>query len=509
MSENSEIKSFIQPFEVELAKLEYEALLARGERGRSARLIDRLGYYESVGGVPTRQALREATTNIARSQIPTGQLRKHLPLGKDLPFVKRRTLRYATHGIHEYRGKFFPQLVRSLLNIGGAKRGSLVLDPMCGSGTTLVEGVLSGCQVVGLDLNPLSAMIAKDKCSLLAADPDELIQDFEQIRSTLESQAAKPRFGYLDQLTESEREYLDSWFEAETLRELDGIATHLTDRLPAPAVSLAWISLSNILRSSSQQKTDDLRVRRDYSVQEMPDIRGRFLREFERSIRLTAAFLYQEGRQNGPSYEVHLADARDLHNFSGKRKVDLIITSPPYATALPYLDTDRLSLSFLGLESRADVRKRDRDMIGNREVTERHRQLLWNEYLALQHELPDSVRRLLELLHSRLDHESTGFRRRNLPALLSKYFLDMRLVLSRSKDTLKPGHSAFFIVGNNHTMSGGERVEIRTAELLGEVAESVGFAWTKTISMEMLVARDAHQSNSLASEFILEFEAPA
>ena len=56
---------------------------------------------------------------------------------------------------------FFPQLARSLLNIAGVKAGDHVLDPMCGSGTTLIETSLLGCAAFGVDMNPLSVLMSR------------------------------------------------------------------------------------------------------------------------------------------------------------------------------------------------------------------------------------------------------------------------------------------------------------------------------------------------------------
>src|SRR5207247_6086504 len=52
---------------------------------------------------------------------------------------------------------------------------------------------------------------------------------------------------------------------------------------------------------------------------------------------------------------------------------DCVITSPPYATALPYIDTQRLSLAFLGLSKASEIRILERSLIGNREISIRER----------------------------------------------------------------------------------------------------------------------------------------
>ncbi|MBI5613364.1 site-specific DNA-methyltransferase, partial [Candidatus Gottesmanbacteria bacterium] len=51
-------------------------------------------------------------------------------------------------------------------------KNKTVLDPFCGSGTTLVEGILAGHTVIGIDIDPLSAMISKVK--VIKVDVTEL-----------------------------------------------------------------------------------------------------------------------------------------------------------------------------------------------------------------------------------------------------------------------------------------------------------------------------------------------
>ena len=73
---------------------------------------------------------------------------------------KRQSTRYATHGLHEYKGKFNPQLVRGLLNAYAESTEGVILDPFCGSGTSLVESAISGRTAIGFDMNPLAVFVA-------------------------------------------------------------------------------------------------------------------------------------------------------------------------------------------------------------------------------------------------------------------------------------------------------------------------------------------------------------
>ena len=150
------MKEHIQPFERKLALQELHALTSgpivpvNGDHETASifsiaptnnidGLREALAYWHSVGNDSdglTAQLRGEATQRIARATSQNGISPENISdlVASNLP--NRRSLRYATHGLHEYTGKFFPQLVRALMNIAQLPKSAVVLDPMCGSGTT-------------------------------------------------------------------------------------------------------------------------------------------------------------------------------------------------------------------------------------------------------------------------------------------------------------------------------------------------------------------------------------
>lgn len=528
------IKPYIQPFERVLAVQELFALaeIPAGanqleptldnthfliQSSKTANeLANRLAYWELIehDGISTvsTQTLRECTVNLVRNGIALDVLKAKLPFthSDQPPLPNRRCLRYGPHGIHEYRGKFFPQLVRSLINISGIPEGSIIADPMSGSGTTAVETVLANCVAKGIDMNPLSVALGKTKCQLLSADAATLAEGYEQIREKLmlpQSRNAQ-NLNYFQSLSSADQKYLRNWFSEDVLYGLDEIIRSISLAKDETIRALARVAFSNIIRRVSWQKNEDLRVRKEIRLDVEIDPQKEFLEEFGRSIRAVLSLLYQTGPLATNRFEIIAGDARECGAIWGEESVDLVITSPPYATALPYLDTDRLSLYYLGLLSRNEHRIRDQHMIGNREVTEKLRRTLWEEYLTRQMELPESIRSLIETIDTLNTGTEVGFRRRNLPTLLAKYFFDMKAVLNGVKYALKPGGLAFVVVGNNHTTAGGKRVDIQTASLLQDIAKTVGLEVEESIPMEMLASRDIFRKNAMGSEEILKFRKP-
>lgn len=522
------LKPYIQPFERCLAIDELTVLAGNVPRAvdegvkcptdfrintkvDASVLVDRLAYWELVvarNAFITVQSLRESTVNIVRNGVPLSDIKEKLPFGSYIPLPNRRCLRYGPHGIHEYRGKFFPQLVRSLINIAEIPHKGIIVDPMCGSGTTLVEAALSGVRALGLDMNPLSVEISRTKCNLLKANADTLASVYETVKERLmtEKPSVRNSLQYFLALPIADQRYLQEWFSEQVIRDLDQIIRCIQVVADKPSKQLLTISLSNILRSVSWQKVDDLRIRKEVRPDiEIDPIRD-FLEEVGRSVRFVLAFLRQCRTTATASVEITEGDARTADRLWGpnRGKVDAVITSPPYATALPYLETDRLSLCYLQFLTRAEHRRRDDEMIGNREVTQRGRMAYWALYEKQRELLPRSIQLLIARIADLNSTVEVGFRRRNLPALLAKYFLDMRLVLLAIKRLLRPGRPAFIVVGDNHTIAGNLRIEIKTAELLVDLATMVGFQEGNHRPMEMLTSRDIFKRNAVGSETILE-----
>ncbi len=526
---NCKMKEHIQPFERQLALQELRALVGGSitpidgnEETASVFAVTRtnnegvlrqeLAYWHSVGddidGL-TVQLRSEATLGIAHNRTMNNVLTETMRALIPFKLPNRRCLRYATHGIHEYRGKFFPQLVRALMNIARLPEDAIVLDPMCGSGTTLVEARLSGRRGCGFDMNPFSVFVTDVKCSALELEPRSLTMAYGNLRKMLARPVARPREPrHCSLLTDDDRVYLERWFDLPTLNELDCIKAAIY-QLPTKTLQNFYrVCLSNILRRVSLQKTDDLRIRREKMELAPGETIARFLDEAARSTRTVAAFLIERGPTKVGSHTVREVDARQAANVLPEltSKVDAVITSPPYATALPYIDTDRLSLVYLDLLSRREHRTRDMLMIGNREITTRTREMYWTFYEANKCLLPSKTRSLIERIDRLNKLRTVGFRRRNLSALLSKYFFDMRKVMQQMFFLLRPGGTMFVVVGNNRTTAGGQEVEICTAKHLRKIANSLGFRTVDKMEMDMLVSRDIFKKNAVPSEEIVRLE---
>jgi len=515
-------KPYIQPFERVLAAAELRGLIGTQVPSLFTDPAEDTVIVEGIDGEMLQHRLTywEAIDVAGQLLIPdqiyyeqSDEAIPHVQLALSgmgiQSFPKRRKLRYGAHDLHEYRGKFFPQLVRSLINSAGLTKGSIVLDPTCGSGTTNVEARALGMTTLGVDLNPLSVFIARVKASVFSLSRENLSVLFTKFLPSLTLTAALG-VNPADRWNEHDLSYLENWFDQNALKELAyllGECERLTEPL---VVDLLKVCVSNIVRNVSWQNDDDLRVRKKM----IPYEPGTAFRLFQKQVsdqldKLIGYVSIKCPESVTAQYRIVEGNARHLSTLFPEYvgKVDAIITSPPYATALPYIDTDRLSLVILGLLPRTEHRQREFNMIGNREVLESQRVALWNTYKERRAELPLSICGLIDRLAETNHGDTVGFRRRNLPALLSKYFLDMLDVMRQCHQMMKPNGYAFFVVGNNSTNVEGERVEIATDEFLWELGQTAGWTQVTPLNMELLPSRDIFRNNRGSSETILVFRA--
>lgn len=71
--------------------------------------------------------------------------------------------KWATHSA-KYRGNWAPQIARNLILLY-SREGDVVLDPMVGSGTTMIEAKLLGRKGMAFDIHPEVVKLAKENCA--------------------------------------------------------------------------------------------------------------------------------------------------------------------------------------------------------------------------------------------------------------------------------------------------------------------------------------------------------
>lgn len=416
---------------------------------------------------------------------------------------KRQATRYSAHGIHEYKGKFNPQVVRALLNILEINEDSNLIDPFSGSGTTILECSLQNINAIGLDINPLAIFIANAKQTAISTD----VAILEEVGSNIIRAYHEEKFVKRQQVENTAREdYLLKWFPEETFFNLENLK-RIIHECGDQVENVFYVLLSNIIRDYSLQEPADLRIRRRKSAfpeEELIDVYEKSIKKFIVNMKSTQVITNLNIKKN----TALKFDSRDVSAQNKLVKANYFdggITSPPYATALPYIDTQRLSLVWLGLIPPEEIMSLEGQLIGSREFKNAIKKEWEDKLVKNTCNLPLVIHEYCLKLMNSLG-ESDGFRRQAVPFLLYRYFSDMKLMFQNLLPYFKVGAPYALIVGHNHTTLGGIKFDIDTPKLLVEVAKEVGWEHKDSIELQTYRRYGIHQKNAVQYETLIILE---
>ena len=365
---------------------------------------------------------------------------------------------YATHGWHPFPAKFPPQLPRVFIEALSAP-GETVLDPMAGSGTTLVEAQRLGRNAIGCDIDPLARLLVTTKLTPLdvgnAAAVGRRVLQQAQLDFTARGDAL---CGDLDRRFDAKtRAFLDYWFrprqQLELLALLKGIEALSDDRVRG--FLKVVFSSTIIAKSGGVSLARDLAHTRPHRA---PDKEPKSaFAEFEKRLvknlsgeqpRHLHAVGEPSARVAGAAFEVRDASADRTGLPPGS--ADLVVTSPPYANgAIDYMRAHKFSLVWFGwkVDDLANLRKR---------------------YLGHDAMSAEQTRELPEVCEATL--KALAQRDRRKAAVLRRYFSDMTAVIAEMNRVLRPGRAAIMVVGTS-VLRG---LDVRTHEGLAAIGEMEG-----------------------------------
>jgi len=354
---------------------------------------------------------------------------------------------YASHSLHAFAAKFPPQLPRTFIQYL-TEPGDVVLDPMMGSGTAILEAGLLGRRAIGVDIDPLAVLLTAVKSTPLQAGLIRQAGEAVTARAlALIQQKAPLREEIRRRFDAPTLDFIDYWFLSETQEELIALLIAIEQQKEPRVLDFLRLLFSSVIitKSGGVSLALDLAHSRPHRV--ITKKPRSPIKEFETRMRKALAAL-EDLPLKFPKIEIHRADARRLPLPSSS--VDLVITSPPYANAIDYVRAHKFSLVWFG-QSIASLSQLRSAYIG----AENCRQVP-------KEPLPVHAQAALQSLAS-LD---AGKAR-----VLRKYLIDMKRVLGEILRVLRPNCAAGIVVGPS-TMRG---IRIETHEHLAEIALELGF----------------------------------
>lgn len=246
-----------------------------------------------------------------------------------------------THGIHPYPAMMIPQIAQRLINTYGRK-GTFLFDPYCGSGTSLLEGMIVGAITVGTDLNPLARLIARVKTTPVSMDVlDRAIARFSSMK-------------FRTDLLIPEVQNIDYWFSQEAQHDLAAILRYINDVTDTRIADVFRVAFSLTVRKVSWARKSEFKLYRmsESQIEKHDPDAFTFMLQSLSEIRQSLKVL------NRTVGRVALPAVHDFNTVSGipadaikPGSIDLVVTSPPYGdsrTTVAYGQFCRLSSQWLG-----------------------------------------------------------------------------------------------------------------------------------------------------------------
>ncbi len=365
----------------------------------------------------------------------------------------------STHLIHTYPAKLLPHIPHIFLNNKiFSKKGDLILDPFCGSGTVLLEALLSGKNAAGIDSNPLARLITRVKTRKY--DCFELRKILNQI---------KLDFNSIDSEEIPNVVNIDHWFFKEiksSLGKLFWIIKRIEDQKNRDFFLLCLSNCVKKVSLADPRVSVPVRLRYDRYKDDHP-LREKTRQRIENLKELNVLDkFYQIASENIARFEKldfenHLyaeiigKDARKI-KYVLDDSIDLILTSPPYGGAQKYIRASSLNLGWIGKLENNSLASFERDSIGREHFS--------------TYEYQDLIKTGLEIADSKLEK----IRKINpLRAHISaKYLIEMRQTLKEMNRVLKPGGYLILVSANNHVCG----QEFEPQHFLRKICEELGFS---------------------------------
>lgn len=290
---------------------------------------------------------------------------------------------YLTHGIHPYPAKYIPQLPNLIIREHTNERHT-VLDPFCGSGTSLLEAAVLGRRSYGVDLNRVATLVSQAKTTPLELHELEQAEQFiERVRAMRTNRLVpKPAGAY--ELN------LDHWFQPNVISELCALREEI-ERVQSGSLRgfLACI-YSSIIVAVSNQESETRYAAIDKDIPD-GDVFRRFSAKLSRELpRIRELSALGNVQRNVP--QVFNSDVRQMSALGiAENSIDLVVTSPPYPNSFDYYLYHKWRMYWLG----ADYKEVMQGEIGSRREHSSLKQPMAN-YIAKMRDALIPVSRVLK-----------------------------------------------------------------------------------------------------------------
>lgn len=339
-----------------------------------------------------------------------------------------------------------------------------VLDPFCGVGTTLVEGMLQGYDTVGFEINPYAALASRAKLEAAAVSPSQFQKYIQKFEDYMQGNGRNGALATPPQHFNTRIPFFGEKTQEKVLlamRFIRGIRVPPVADLFSLAFGSVMVSLSNYSYEPSLSSRPAVGKPLQEDAPVLETILNKLLAmksdilwcrsEIETFSRIPSGRVITDSFMNAPR---HLKRA----------SIDLVVTSPPYLNNYHYVRNTRPQLFWLGFVRKPrDLKRLETENFGKYWQTVRDM-----DALPLNFDHPE-LQRLLDKIRS-INVERGTYGGGGWANYAASYFNDTDKFCEVLGQVLKPGGYAVIVVGNSILQG----VEIPVDYLLSDIAKRHG-----------------------------------
>jgi DNA modification methylase len=384
---------------------------------------------------------------------------------------------------------FPPHLVRQYVEKFSLKKGNTLLDPFCGTGTTLVEAKLLGLKGIGVEANQMAYFASGVKCRW-EIELSRFFDDAKQIEKKAANTIRISKSFFT--LTDEENGILlnDSIAEIPLHRTLilrDAIRRQLSEYEDHFLLALAMSTVRYCSRLrfgpevgvSYKKKTDD-------------DVLACWLKTI--NVMVADLKILQPQRKSFSEVTVIHGDARIMSDSIQGQSIDAVFTSPPYPNEKDYTRTTRLESVLLGFIKNKDDLRRLKENLLRSNTRNIYKDDCDDDYI-LHH--PEILQIAETIENKRIRMGKTSGFEKQYHKVVRQYFGGMARHLAGLKPLLKKNAMLGYVVGDQASFL---QVHIPTAKILADIADSIGY---KVVAIDLFRTRFATATRKAMNEEVL------
>lgn len=408
-----------------------------------------------------------------------------------------------THLIHPYPAKLLCHIPYFFLKTDYfCPANGIVLDPFCGTGTVLLEAILSGRNAIGADANPLAVLISKVKTTYLT--PELLMNTLE----SLLNQCKRSKYHIKEDISSIER-----WFSTSTIEQLGKLERYIGQIEDEPIKDFFTLCLSSVVKKVSfcdprvsvpvqlnpQRFANDSDRRNEIEAKlaalQNVDVYEKF--EIICKANINRLSTIKEIAKLGVRAQITSKDARrltqsiDSDELLPDGSVDMILTSPPYAGAQKYIRSSWLNLYWLGMKE-----QKQRSYLHDKNIgRENYHTDLYKNRIETGIAAADAV---LQALYEEGKNERAY--------IVGNYLNEMKIALEESVRVLRKGGYMVIVIGNNTVCGRPFDTQDYLSTYLQQKGMQIQFKLVDDIKSYGLMTKRNKTASLITCEWVLVFK---